>query len=139
MIACAAPKEVAGDELASEPDEDARIPLARVLVVVDPALGADAVAQIAAAAPAGVAVVDRARSAAALAVSAPEILLGVGDVELPAMGTPRGRVGAILVGDDAAGPRSVDVLWRVPPRAAGDELWAEIGKALALFGAERAP
>jgi electron transfer flavoprotein alpha subunit len=138
VIACAAPKEVTVTELGSEPDDDARIPLARVLVAVDPALGADALARIAAEAPAGVVVVDRDRSAAAIAASAPEILIGIGDVELPAMGTPRGRVGAILFGDDAK-PRSVDVLWRVPATAAGPELWSEIGKALALFGAERAP
>ena len=31
-------------------------------------------------------------------------LRGVGDVELPAMGTPRGRVGAILFGDATAAP-----------------------------------
>lgn len=138
VIACATPKGALATELGSEPDDDAPIPLARVLVAVDPALGADALARIAADAPPGVAVVDRDRSAAAIAASAPEILIGVGDVELPAMGTPRGRVGAILFGDDTAAPRSVDVLWRVPASAAGAELWSEISKALALF-AERAP
>ncbi len=139
VIACAAPKEVAATELESEPDDDAPIPLARVLVAVDPALGAEALAQIAAHAPAGVAVVDRDRAAAAIAASAPEILIAIGDVELPAMGTPRGRVGAILFGADAPAPRSVDVLWRVSATAAGAALWSEIGKALALFGPERAP
>jgi len=57
----------------------------------------------------------------------------------PFSSTPRGRVGAILFGADAPAPRSVDVLWRVSATAAGPELWSEIGKALALFGAERAP
>src|SRR6185312_12904490 len=99
------------------------IPLARVLVAVDPALGPDAMARIAAAAPAGVAVVDRDRSAAAIAASCPEIVIAVGEVEWAPMATPRGRLGAILFGEDVAPPRAVDVVWRVPAAAAGAELW----------------
>jgi hypothetical protein len=135
VIACGPLKETGIVELASEADGDAQVALARVVVAVDPALGSDAVARIAAGAPAGVAVVDRDRAAAAIAASAPEILIAIGDVELPAMGTPRGRVGAILVGDgDAASPRrSVDVLWRVPAGSTGDQLWGEIAEALAAF------
>jgi electron transfer flavoprotein alpha subunit len=133
VIACAPPKGNSTSELSSEPDDDAAVPLARVLVVVDPALGPDAIARIAAAAPAGVAVVDQARSAAALAASSPEIVIAIGDVEWVAMGTPRGRLGAILFGDDALAPRAVDVLWRLPAGAAGSELWTQLGKALASF------
>jgi hypothetical protein len=137
VIACAPPKGATTSEVASEPDDDARIPLARVLVAVDPALGPEAVARIAADAPAGVAVVDRDRSAAAIAASAPEIVIAIGHVEWVAMGTPRGRLGAILFGDGALPPRAVDVLWRVPAAAAGAELWSEIAKALAAFAAAK--
>lgn len=139
VLTCA-PKESAVREVASEPDPDAGVPLARVLVLVDASLGADALARVAAAAPAGVAVVDRARAGTLLAASAPEVLVTVGgDVELPVPGTPRGRVGAILIGDGAApGARAVDVLWRVPSAAAGEALWAEIGRALSAFGAKGA-
>jgi len=138
VIACAPPKGNTTSEISSEPDDDERIPLARVLVAVDPALGPEAVARIAAAAPAGVAVVDRARSAAAIAASAPEIVIAIGDVEWVAMGTPHGRLGAILFGDDALPPRAVDVVWRVPAAAAGAELWSQIGEALAAFAAKGA-
>ncbi|HEY6477180.1 MAG TPA: hypothetical protein VI456_11410 [Polyangia bacterium] len=139
VIACPPPKENPISEIASEPDADAGIPLARVLVVVDPALGPDAVARLSAGAPRQVAVVDRARASAVLAQSAPEVLVTVGDVELPATGTPRGRVGAILVGDGAApAARAVDVLWRIPSAQAGDALWAEIARALAAFAAKEA-
>ena len=133
VIACAPPKGNTTSQLSSEPDDDAAVSLARVLVAVDPALGPAALAQIAAAAPASVAVVDRDRSAAAIASSSPEIVIVIGDVEWAAMGTPRGRLGAILFGDDAAAPRAVDVLWRVPAGAAGPELWSQIGQALAAF------
>jgi len=135
VIACAPPRANTTSELSSEPDDDAAIPLARVLVAVDPALGTEALAQLAAAAPAGVAVVDRDRSAAAIAASCPEIVLAIGRVEWAAMATPRGRLGAILFGDDAPPPRAVDVLWRLPAGAAGAELWSEIGKALSAFAA----
>jgi electron transfer flavoprotein alpha subunit len=135
VIACAPPRGNTISEISSEPDDDARISLARVLVAVDPALGPEAVARIAAAASAGVVVVDPHRSAAAIAASCPEIVIAVGEVELPAMATPRGRLGAILFGDDAQPPRAVDVLWRLPAAAAGPELWSEIGKALSAFAA----
>jgi electron transfer flavoprotein alpha subunit len=136
-VIAAAPKEVALREVASEPDPDSAVPLARVVVLVDPVLGADAVARLAAAAPPEVAVVDRARAADLLAAGAPEILVAVGDVELPIPGTPRGRVAAILVGDGPApGARAVDVLWRVPSAAAGEALWTEIGRALSAFASK---
>jgi electron transfer flavoprotein alpha subunit len=135
VIACAPPKGNTTSELSSESDGEGRIPLARVLVAVDPALGPEALAGIAAAAPADVAVVDAARSAAAIAASSPEIVIAIGDVEWVAMGTPRGRLGAILFGDDAVPPRAVDVLWRLPAAAVGAELWKQIGEALAAFAA----
>jgi Electron transfer flavoprotein domain len=139
VITCAAPKEIAVSEIASEPDLDAEVPLCRVLVVVDPALGPDAVARIGAGAPREVAVVDRARAPAALAASVPELLLTIGGIELPSAGTPRGRVGAILIGDAAPpGARAVDVLWRVPSAATGNALWADIAAALSTFGAGKA-
>jgi electron transfer flavoprotein alpha subunit len=140
-VITAAPKESAVREIASEPDPDAAVPLARVLVLVDPTLGADALARLEAAAPPNVAVVDRARAAPLLAASAPEVLVSVGgDVELPAPGTPRGRVAAILVGDGATpGTRAVDVLWRIPGAVAGEALWAEIGRALAALASRGAP
>jgi hypothetical protein len=137
VIACAPAKGNTTSELSSEPDDDARAPLARVLVVVDPALGPGALAGIAAAAPAGVAVVDRERSAAAIAASSPEIVIAVGDVEWVAMGTPRGRLVVILFGDDTPPPRAVDVLWRVPAGAGGAALWKQIGEALAPFAPPR--
>ncbi len=134
VIACAPPREIAVSEIASEPDPEAATPLCRVLVVVDPAFGPEAIARLQAGAPPEVAIVDRARALAVMAAAAPEVLIAVGDVELPAPGTPRGRVGAIVVGDGAApGARVVDVLWRVPAVAAGDALWAEIARALSAF------
>jgi electron transfer flavoprotein alpha subunit len=136
VIACAAPRANTTSVLGSEPDGDARIPLARVLVAVDPALGSEAVARIAAQAPVGVAVVAGDASAAAIAASAPEIVIAIGDVEISPMGTPRGRLGAILFGDGALPPRAVDVLWRLPATAPGAELWSEIGKALSAFAAK---
>jgi hypothetical protein len=135
VIACAPPKEVPVTELGSEPDPAARVSISRVLVVVDPKLGAEALARIAAGAPEGVAVVDLAAAAAAIAVSAPEIVIAVGDVDLPTLGTPRGRVGAVLLGDAASTPaRGVDVVWRVPSAVKGEALWTEISAALAALG-----
>jgi hypothetical protein len=132
VIACA-PRESSVREISSEPDPEAALPLARVLVLVDPALGPEALARLSADAPPHVAVVDRARAADVLAACAPEVLVAVGDVELPLPGTPRGRIGAILVGDSATpAARAVDVLWRVSGTA-GDALWADIARALAAF------
>jgi hypothetical protein len=113
-------------ELASVPDEDAAVALARVLVVVDPAVGADGLAALAAAAPPGVAVVDLGRvSPAALAVSTPRVLLQVGVETAPGAGvavgapSPRTRLGVVLVRAAAGAPAapggagwSGDVVWR---------------------------
>jgi hypothetical protein len=136
VVTCAVPQQTGVVEISSEADGDALVALSRIVVAVNPALGPDAVARIAAGAPSGVTVVDRDRAAAAIAASAPEILIAIGDVELPVMGTPRGRVGAIVVGDGDTAPRAraVDVLWRVPAGSTGEKLWGEIAKALSAFG-----
>jgi hypothetical protein len=140
VIACAPPKELAVTELASEPDPAARIPISRVLVIVDRALGAEALSRIAAGAPEGVAVVDLEAAAASIAASAPEIVIAVGDVDLPTLGTPRGRMGAILLGDATNPPaRGVDVLWRVPGALSGEALWSEIAAALAALDRRGGP
>ncbi|HLK92814.1 MAG TPA: hypothetical protein VKZ18_23175 [Polyangia bacterium] len=140
VIACAPPKESPVTELASEPDPAAQVPTSRVLVIVDPSLGAEARSRLAADAPEGVAVVDREAAAAAIAASAPEIVIVVGDADLPSLGTPRGRVGAILLGDATTPPaRGIDVLWRVPATLAGEALWSEIAGALTAVASRRSP
>jgi len=132
VITCAAPKDLAVTELGNEPDPDAAVALARVLVVVDSAYGPQAVEAIAAQAPPGVAVVDAGQTAA-LALSAPEIVIAVGNVDLSVMGTPRGRQGAILVDDATPSARAVDVLLRSKSAAPGPALWREIAGALAAL------
>lgn len=127
VIAAPGPGETGVEELSREPDPDAPLPLCRILVVVDPALGA---ASLAEQAPPGVAVVDRDRAAAALLIGTPEILIAIG-TDWPAAGTPRGRVGVVLVPDGATPARAVDVLWRVPGEVAGAELLAAVSAALA--------
>jgi electron transfer flavoprotein alpha subunit len=135
VIACAAPAKIGIQELTSEPDDQAEIALARVLVVVDPALGAEAVARIAAGAPRGVVVVDRSAAATAIAASVPDILIGVGVADLPPVGTPRGRVGVILFDDGVPPPRAVpDVLWRAPGPP-GDPMWDDLARALGSLAA----
>ena len=135
VIACPPPKDAAITELASEPDPDAKLTLARVLVIVHPAYCPQAVEAISAAAPPGVAVADL-RQAAALALGTPEVVITVGDVDLTVVGTPRGRQGAIVFGDGPASARAVDVLLRLPATAPGPALWGEIGRALAAFTAK---
>jgi hypothetical protein len=117
-------------ELESVDDEDAGVALARVLVVVDPAVGAEGLAALAARAPTGVAVVDLARvSPAALAVATPRVLLQVtvdaGGALNIAAPSPRTRRGLVLTsaGGDAA---SADVVWR----GAGPTACAALAAAL---------
>jgi hypothetical protein len=104
-------------ELESVADEDAGVALARVLVVVDPAVGAGSLEALAAAAPEGVAVVDLARvSPATLAVSTPRVLLHVGldaTTNLAAP-SPRTRRAFVLTAgvSDATAERGGDVVWR---------------------------
>ncbi len=116
-----APRRRAGHRLGAlrrTPDDDAAIALARVLVVVDPALGRGR-GRRAARRPHRPAWRWSTESADAAAVAA----ASAGDHDRrsatspPAMATPRARVGA---GRDrrrrVAGGRAVDVVWRVPPR-----------------------
>jgi hypothetical protein len=116
-------------ELESIADEDAAVALARVLVVVDPSVGADVVAKLSAAAPAGVAVVDLRSVPSALAVSAPRVLLHVGFEASSAVAapSPRTRVGVVLT-SSAAGPAAGrgDALWC----GAGADAWDELAAAL---------
>ena len=119
-------------ELESVDDEDAGVALARVLVVVDPAVGAEGLAALAARVPTGVAVVDLARvSPAALAVATPRVLLQVtvdaGGALNMAAPSPRTRRGLVLTGagGDAA---SADVIWRGAGPAACAALAAALPK-----------
>jgi hypothetical protein len=127
----APPEPAAVVELESVDDEDAAVALARVLVVVDPAVGAEGIAVLAARAPAGVAVVDLARvSPAALAVSTPRVLLQVAcdagastDIGAP---SPRTRRALVLTRSQAGGTVSADVVWR----DAGPDAFAALAAAL---------
>jgi electron transfer flavoprotein alpha subunit len=130
VIACPPPAQDGIVEISSEPDETAEVSLSRVLVVVDSALGDAALIRLRAAAPRGVVVVDRGASAAAIAASVPDILIGVGHADLPMVGTPRGRVGVILFGDAVLPPRALaDVLWRAPANP-DDVVWEDLARAL---------
>jgi hypothetical protein len=119
-------------ELESVPDEYAAVALARTLVLVSPAVGPEAMAKLAAAAPPGVVVVDLDRvSPAALAASTPEVVMCVGTPEVAADVSPRARVGLVLTGDPdpAAPPKGfADVVWRVEgdPAASWDDLAARL-------------
>ncbi len=133
VIRCPPPANLAVEELASEPDEVGSIALASSLVVVAPALGAEAAERLAAVAPPGVAVVVGGPGATgALSVSAPSLLIDVGGGAPPVAGTPRGRVGVIAFGDGPISPRAfADVLWRAP---AGLSSVDELGSAIADLG-----
>jgi hypothetical protein len=130
----AAPEPLRVVELESEADEDAAVALARVLVVVDPAVGAEGLATLAARAPAGVAVVDLARvSPAALAVSTPRVLLHVGvdagaNVAAP---SPRTRRGVVLTRAGADAAVQGDVVWR----GAGPDACAALAAVLPRLAA----
>jgi electron transfer flavoprotein len=116
-------------ELESLADEDAAVALARVLVIVDPSVGAEGLARLAAHAPAGVAVVDLGRvSPAALAVSTPQVLLQVGveDAANLVAPSPRTRLGVVLTRPGTAGGTRGDVVWR----GAGADACAALAAAL---------
>jgi hypothetical protein len=131
VIACAPPASPGVEELAAEPDDRAAIPLARALVVVDPALGASLVAALRAGAPAGVAVADGGADRAAIAAATPQILLLVGPAAPPPIATPGARTGLVAIG---GGPipagRAVDVVWHVPAEVTADELARQLAEAL---------
>jgi hypothetical protein len=78
VITCVAPAKVGVTELSSEADEFAAAALASTLVIVDPSLGGAAFAKLAAAAPAGVVVVDAAAAAPSIAMSVPRVVVAVG-------------------------------------------------------------
>jgi len=140
VIECLTPPKAGVVELDSEADDQAAVALASVLVTVDPALGPDALAALAAAAPAGVTVVDPTAAPAGLAAAAPRLAIAVGARELRLTNTPRGRV-AVVAPPGGAPPRpSADVLWPVPP--SGGAFWTELAAglgALAPGAASAAP
>jgi hypothetical protein len=136
VITCVPPAKVGVTELSSEADDLAAATLASVLVVVDPALGPGALAKLAAAAPAGVKVVDAVAAAPAIAMAVPRLVLAVGARPLAASGTPRSRVGAVLTGTatPARSPKlAADVLLRVPADAAPDAIIDELAASLAAL------
>jgi hypothetical protein len=124
VITCAPPAKVGISELASEADELAAVALASILIVVDPALGDAVVAKIAAAAPAGVTVVDAVAAAPAIATSVPRVVIGVGPRGAMVWGTPRSRVGAVLPATPPSKQQRMlaDVLLRLPAGAAPDAI-----------------
>jgi len=136
VITCAAPAKVGVTELASEADEFAAAALASTLVIVDPSLGDAALAKLAAAAPAGVTVVDAAAAAPAIAMSVPRVVVAVGGGAPMISGTPRSRVGAILASPSSRAPRvSADVMLKLPARGSTDALIDELAANLpALAG-----
>jgi hypothetical protein len=127
VIACA-PSTSRLVELESVPDEDAAVALASVLVVVNPAVGADVVGKLRAAAPPGVAVVDLARVApAALVANTPRVILSVEAAVRTAAPSPRTRVGVVLAtSPDASAFGRADVVWRAEGPGAWDQLAAAL-------------
>jgi hypothetical protein len=128
IITCVAPAKLGVSEISSEVDEHAAAALASILIVVDPALGAEALAKLAAAAPAGVTVVDAAAAAPAIAMAVPRILVTVGDRASVVSGTPRSRIGAVVA---APSPRTpTDVVLRIPAGRPTDALIDELCASL---------
>jgi hypothetical protein len=135
VITCVAPAKVGVTELASEVDEFSAAALASTLVIVDPSLGEASLAKLAAAAPAGVTVVDAAAAAPAIAMSVPRVVVAVGGAPVIS-GTPRSRVGAILASPSSRAPRvPADVILKLPARGSTDALIDELAANLpALAG-----
>jgi hypothetical protein len=134
VITCVPPAKVGVTELGSEADDLAAAALASTLVVVDPALGAGALARLSAAAPPGVTVVDAVAGAPAIAMSVPRTVIGVGARAAAVSGTPRSRVGAVLP-DPAARPQKTpaDVLLRVPAGGSADATIDDLAAGLAAL------
>jgi hypothetical protein len=132
VIACS-PPAARIVELASEPDEDAAVPLAPVVVVVNPSIGADNVAKLRDAAPPGVTVLELGRvSPAALAANTPRVLLGVETTARAASPSPRTRVGVVVTSStDASALGRSDVVWR----AEGPDAWDQLAAALPRLAA----
>jgi len=144
VISCGRAAAPGGETVASEPDDRAEIPLARALVLVGPdvdaRLGPAFLAALRAGVPAGVAVAGASQDLAAVAADAPEVLICVGDVAAPPIGTPRARVAQVLLGDvETPGRRAADVVWRVPAEVGPDELARQLITALGTLGAEPSP
>ncbi len=118
VIACTPPAKIGVVEVASEPDDQAAVALATTLVVVDPALGADAMAVLRDAARPGLAVVHAGAAPAGLANAAPRIIVAVGACDPGVSGTPRTRVAQVLP-PGAAPPskNAADVVWPLPADA----------------------
>lgn len=136
VITCVPPAKVGVSVLSSEADELAATALASVLIVVDPALGAAALAKLSAAAPAGVTVADAVSGAPAIAMSVPRIVIGVGARGATVSGTPRSRVGAILTAPPPRQQRTpADVLLSVPTGGSPDALIDELCASLASLAA----
>jgi Electron transfer flavoprotein domain len=128
VIECPAQTPARVVELDSAPDEDAALSLAHTLVLVDGSAGPEVAAQLAAAAPAGVAVADRTRrSAAAIAASSPGLMVCVGTSEMPASPSPSTRVAVVLAPGAEEPPRgSADVVWHSDSAGRWDELAAAL-------------
>ena len=119
VIACTPPARVGVVELSSEPDDQAAVPLSTTLVVVDPALGPEAMTALRGAARPGLTVIAAGVAASALASAVPRVVIGVGDCELGISGTPRSRIGRVLPpGTATAGQPPADVVWPVDAGAA---------------------
>ena len=134
VITCAPPAKTGVVEVASDVDDQAAVALASTLVLVDPALGQAAIARLAAAAPAGVTVVDAVAAAPALAVAVPRLVIAVGARAAAVAGTPRSRVGAVLAAPSRSPRVPADVLLRVPAGGFTDALIDELAAALASLG-----
>lgn len=124
--------------LESEPDDRQQVELAHGLVVTAADVDPKIVAQLQAAAPAGVVVTEsRHAGRGALAFALPEFVLQIGTPHAPIGGSPRTRVGRIVLNrepepDTAAGSRGakeagLDVVWR----PTGEVAWDELAAALA--------
>jgi hypothetical protein len=135
VIDCAPPTQLGVVELSSEPDPQAAIPLASVLVLVDRALAPAAAAGLARAAAAGVTIVDPATAPIGLADAAPRILIALDAAETPTGATPRTRIG--VVATSGAEARTADVLWKTTMDA--PTFWAELDAELASLAAHREP
>lgn len=137
VISCTTPASPGIDTLASDLDERAAIALARVLVVVDPSVGAGALRTLRAAAPAAVVVADARDDAAAIAAATPEVLVVVGG-KLPPITTPRTRTALVALGDDPPpGARAADVVWQVPADLAPETMAAQLAQVLPALAAHR--
>jgi hypothetical protein len=123
VIACTPPARLGVAELASEPDDQAAVALATTLVIVDPALGPEAMAALRDTARPGLTVIAAGAAPAGLAGAVPRLVLAVGSSDLGVLGTPRSRIGRVLApGAPAPAKLSADVVWPVDAAAVGSFL-----------------